>query len=185
MPLSTTAKRGPLPRQADGTCNSIAVGTYANDHHYPGEDWPLAPKSCQWGGRWTGTPFCIPYDALVSDRASNLLVAEKGFSVSHMANGATRLQPLILNLGLIDLLLQVDILAVVRLPGQRHQQPVAQPGRQGRALHDHLRLLLPHSVLASVDCRLEIVFTVRDDRQNNSEYFNLLDLGMCRYLNMF
>ena len=26
-------------------------------------------------------------------------MAEKGFSVSHMANGATRLQPLILNLG--------------------------------------------------------------------------------------
>jgi hypothetical protein len=29
----------------------------------------------------------------------NLLAAEKGFSVSHMANGATRLQPQILNIG--------------------------------------------------------------------------------------
>ena len=59
----------------------------------------LAPKSCRWGGRWTGTPFCIPYEALLSLEISNLLAAEKCFSVSHMANGATRLQPLILNIG--------------------------------------------------------------------------------------
>ena len=99
LPIHNEARRGPLPIDSLGQCTSIAVGTYANDHHYPGEDWPLATKSCHWGGRWTGTPFCIPYDALVSAHTSNLLVAEKGFSVSHMANGATRLQPLILNIG--------------------------------------------------------------------------------------
>ena len=93
LPVTDGARRGPL------TAQSIAVGTYANDHHYPGDDWPLASKSCQWGGRWTGTPFCIPYDALLNDSVSNLLAAEKCFSVSHMANGATRLQPLILNIG--------------------------------------------------------------------------------------
>ena len=84
---------------SNGSCSSIAIGTYANDHHYPGEDWPLAPKSVHWGGRWTGTPFCIPFNALITDAFSNLIVAEKGFSVSHIANGATRLQPLILNIG--------------------------------------------------------------------------------------
>ena len=99
LPISTDALRGPLPIDAQGRCTSIAVGTYANDHHYPGEDWPLAPKSVRWGGRWSGTPFCIPFDALISDSLTNLVMAEKGFSVSHMANGATRLQPLILNLG--------------------------------------------------------------------------------------
>ena len=78
---------------------SIAVGNYANDHHYPGDDWPLAPKSCRWGGRWTGTPFCIPFGALLSDGIDNLLAADKAFSASHMANGATRLQPLIMNIG--------------------------------------------------------------------------------------
>ena len=93
LPVAPTARRGPL------MASSVAVGTYANDHHYPGEDWPLAPKSCRWGGRWTGTPFCIPYEALLSVEISNLLAAEKCFSVSHMANGATRLQPLILNIG--------------------------------------------------------------------------------------
>ena len=99
LPISTGALRGPLPIDAKGRCTSIAVGTYANDHHYPGEDWPLAPKSVRWGGRWSGTPFCIPFDALICDSVANLVMAEKGVSVSHMANGATRLQPLILNLG--------------------------------------------------------------------------------------
>jgi hypothetical protein len=75
------------------------VGNYANDHHYPGPDWPLAPKSCRWGGRWSGTPFAIPYGALVSAAIVNLLAADKCCGVSHMANGATRLQPLVLNLG--------------------------------------------------------------------------------------
>ena len=99
LPISTGALRGPIPIDAKGRCTSIAVGTYANDHHYPGEDWPLAPKSVRWGGRWSGTPFCIPFDALICDSVANLVMAEKGVSVSHMANGATRLQPLILNLG--------------------------------------------------------------------------------------
>ena len=79
--------------------NSIAVGNYPNDHHYPGADWPLAPKSIPWGGRWSGTPFCIPYECLYGAEISNLLMADKGISVSHIANGATRLGPLILNVG--------------------------------------------------------------------------------------
>ncbi|MEB3158955.1 MAG: FAD-dependent oxidoreductase, partial [Synechococcus sp.] len=90
---------GPLPMNPAGELESIAVGNYANDHHYPGPDWPLAAKSCRWGGRWTGTPFCIPFGALVSDNVENLLAADKAISTSHMANGATRLQPLVLNVG--------------------------------------------------------------------------------------
>ena len=92
LPVTQQARRSHLH------ATSIAVGTYANDHHYPGDDWPLAPKSCRWGAldRYT---FCIPFEALVSADVSNLLAAEKCFSVSHMANGATRLQPLILNIG--------------------------------------------------------------------------------------
>jgi hypothetical protein len=88
-----------LPVDASGAISSIAVGNYPNDHHYPGPDWPLAANSCRWGGRWSGTPFCIPIGALVSAEVENLLAADKGFSSSHMANGATRLQPLILNMG--------------------------------------------------------------------------------------
>ncbi|MFM9088216.1 MAG: FAD-dependent oxidoreductase, partial [Cyanobium sp.] len=93
LPQRTGPSIAPLPSTA------IAVGNYANDHHYPGEDWSLAPKSCRWGGRWTGTPFAIPYGARVSRGVVNLLAADKAIGVSHMANGATRLQPLVLNLG--------------------------------------------------------------------------------------
>lgn len=99
LPIGSGAAIAALPLDDAGELQSIAVGNYANDHHYPGPDWPLAPKSCRWGGRWSGTPFCIPYGALVSIEINNLLAADKAFSTSHMANGATRLQPLILNVG--------------------------------------------------------------------------------------
>ena len=99
LPQTDGTSVATLPITAAGELQSIAVGNYANDHHYPGPDWPLAPKSCRWGGRWTGTPFCIPYGALVCETIDNLLAADKAFSTSHMANGATRLQPLILNVG--------------------------------------------------------------------------------------
>lgn len=99
LPLASGACRAELSLDQQGACDAIAVGNYANDHHYPGGDWPLAPKSCRWGGRWSGTPFTIPYGALVSEGRSNLLAADKCLSVSHMANGATRLQPLVLNIG--------------------------------------------------------------------------------------
>lgn len=98
LPSGPGASIAPLPIR-NGQVDAVVVGNYANDHHYPGSDWPLAAKSCAWGGRWTGTPFCIPYGALVSADTANLLAADKGFSTSHMANGATRLQPQILNVG--------------------------------------------------------------------------------------
>ncbi|WP_323270659.1 FAD-dependent oxidoreductase [Synechococcus sp. CCY9201] len=99
LPQGEGASIAALPLEASGAIAAIAVGNYANDHHYPGGDWPLAPKSCRWGGRWSGTPFALPYGALVSATVSNLLAADKCLSVSHMANGATRLQPLVLNIG--------------------------------------------------------------------------------------
>jgi len=85
--------------RVEQSCTAIAIGNYANDHHYPSGDIPLAPKSIQWGGRWTGTPFTIPYTALIPEQIDGFLACEKNISVTHMANGATRLQPLVLNLG--------------------------------------------------------------------------------------
>ena len=78
---------------------SIAIGNYANDHHYPGDNYPLQSKSIRWGGRWTGTPFTIPYSCLVPVETNGLLACEKNISVSHIANGATRLQPVVMNIG--------------------------------------------------------------------------------------
>ena len=88
-----------LPLNERGEMSAIAIGNYPNDHHYPGFDMPLAPKSMLWGGRWTGTPFTIPFEALIPQAVDGLLVCEKNISVSHMANGATRLQPVVLGIG--------------------------------------------------------------------------------------
>jgi hypothetical protein len=85
--------------QVESLCSAIAIGNYANDHHYPSGDIPLQPKSIRWGGRWTGTPFTIPYGALVPAHTDGLLVCEKNISVTHMANGATRLQPVVMGIG--------------------------------------------------------------------------------------
>ncbi|MEH1770644.1 MAG: FAD-dependent oxidoreductase [Nostoc sp.] len=82
-----------------GVCGAIAVGNYANDHHYPGVEFPLQPKSIRWGGRWTGTPFTIPYSCLIPATTDGFLVCEKNISVSHIANGATRLQPVVMGIG--------------------------------------------------------------------------------------
>jgi hypothetical protein len=84
---------------AENCCDAIAIGNYANDHHYPSGDIELQPKSIRWGGRWTGTPFTIPYRSLVPATVDGLLVCEKNISVSHIANGATRLQPVVLGIG--------------------------------------------------------------------------------------
>jgi len=88
-----------LPVNDRGEVNAIAIGNYANDHHYPGFDFPLQSKSISWGGRLTGTPFAISYQALVPESTEGLLVCEKNISVSHIANGSTRLQPVVMNIG--------------------------------------------------------------------------------------
>ncbi len=89
----------PLSVDSSGRVSAIALGNYANDHHYPGIDFPLKPKSIRWGGRWTGTPFTIPYGCLIPTETDGLLVCEKNISVSHIANGATRLQPVVMGIG--------------------------------------------------------------------------------------
>jgi hypothetical protein len=88
-----------LPMNSDGQVEAIALGNYANDHHYPRGSIDLKSKSIRWGGRWTGTPFTIPYRALIPAQVDGLLVCEKNISVSHIANGASRLQPVVLGIG--------------------------------------------------------------------------------------
>ena len=95
----TNGRVAPLPINETGIVDAIAIGNYANDHHYPGRNFSLTPKSIRWGGRWTGTPFTIPYNALVPESVDGFLVCEKNISVSHIANGSTRLQPVVMNIG--------------------------------------------------------------------------------------
>ena len=101
--LTTVREQDILPiakgRVASIFNDAIAVGNYANDHHYPGVQFSLQPKSIRWGGRWTGTPFTIPYSSLIPATTDGFLVCEKNISVSHIANGATRLQPVVMGIG--------------------------------------------------------------------------------------
>ncbi|WP_315787683.1 FAD-dependent oxidoreductase [Fischerella sp. JS2] len=101
--LTTIREQDILPvaggRVAALNIDAIAIGNYANDHHYPGVKFDLQPKSIRWGGRWTGTPFTIPYRCLIPVETDGLLVCEKNISVSHIANGATRLQPVVMGIG--------------------------------------------------------------------------------------
>ncbi len=72
----------------------ISVGDYPVDHHhaqYPGKvppiPFPQVPS------------FSIPLGALIPKNLEGLIVCEKGISVSNIANGTTRLQPVVLLTG--------------------------------------------------------------------------------------
>ena len=72
----------------------ISVGDYPVDHHhaqYPGKvpdiPFPKVPS------------FSIPLGALIPAGIKGLVVCEKGISVSNIANGTTRLQPVVLLTG--------------------------------------------------------------------------------------
>ncbi len=75
---------------------NIAVGDYPIDHHH---------------GKYTGTEelpdvhfypvpsFGLPLGALLPREVDNLIVTEKSISVSNIINGATRLQPVLVQIG--------------------------------------------------------------------------------------
>ncbi len=73
--------------------SAIAVGDYPLDHHH--DENPNAAKE-----EFPAIPsFSIPYGALVPEKTDGLLAAEKNISVSHLANGSTRLQPCVMVTG--------------------------------------------------------------------------------------
>ena len=71
----------------------IAVGDYPIDHHHyerqdaPVIDFPKVPS------------FNIPIGTLIPKNVDNLIIADKGISVSNIVNGASRLQPVIIQIG--------------------------------------------------------------------------------------
>ncbi len=76
----------------------IAVGDYAVDHHhFRHPDWKNLPDL-----HFYPIPsFNVPMGVLVPKQSDveNLIVAEKSVSVSNLINGATRLQPVVMQLG--------------------------------------------------------------------------------------
>ena len=76
----------------------IAVGDYPVDHHhFRHPDWKSLPDL-----HFYPIPsFNVPLGVLIpkQDDINNLIVAEKSISVSNLMNGATRLQPVVMQLG--------------------------------------------------------------------------------------
>lgn len=74
----------------------VAVGDYPVDHHhFQNPDWKNLPKFI-----FSPIPsFTVPMGCLVPDGVKDLLVAEKSISVSNLAGGTTRLQPVVMELG--------------------------------------------------------------------------------------
>jgi FAD dependent oxidoreductase len=72
----------------------IAVGDYPIDHHHKKN--PDAPQHLDF---YPIPSYNVPLGALIPEKADGLIIAEKGISVSNIANGATRLQPSVLLTG--------------------------------------------------------------------------------------
>ena len=72
----------------------VSVGDYPIDHHHKRN--PAAPQHL-W---FAPVPsFSVPLGALVPETLDGLVVADKAISVSNVANGTTRLQPVVLLTG--------------------------------------------------------------------------------------
>jgi len=73
--------------------SAIAVGNYPLDHHHSkckmpeAESFPDIPA------------FSIPFGCLIPADIDGLIVAEKSIAVSHLVNGCTRLQPVVIQIG--------------------------------------------------------------------------------------
>lgn len=74
----------------------IAVGDYAVDHHhFRHPDWRNLPDL-----HFYPIPsFNVPMGTIIPKDADDLIIAEKSISVSNLMNGATRLQPVVMQLG--------------------------------------------------------------------------------------
>lgn len=73
----------------------IAVGDYPIDHHH--DKNPSAPEINFINIKVPS--YNVPLGTLISEKIEDFIVAEKNISVSNIANGATRLQPVVLGIG--------------------------------------------------------------------------------------
>jgi hypothetical protein len=111
----------------------VSVGDYPIDHHHKRN--PSAPQHL-W---FVPVPsFAVPLGALIPETVDGLVVADKAISVSNVANGTTRLQPVVLLTGQA-----AGTLAALAM--QEGREPRAVPVRDvQRALLQAGAFLLPY-----------------------------------------
>jgi len=111
----------------------VSVGDYPIDHHHKRN--PGAPQHLWF---YPVPSFSVPLGALVPESVDGLVVADKAISVSNVANGTTRLQPVVLLTG-------QAAGALAALAAKRGLEPRAVPVRDvQRALLDAGAFLLPY-----------------------------------------
>jgi len=76
------------------TC--IAVGDYPVDHHHSAYTGPESLPDLSF---YPVPSFGLPLGTLIPKEVEGLIVAEKSISVTNLVNGATRLQPVVLQVG--------------------------------------------------------------------------------------
>ena len=74
----------------------IAVGDYPVDHHHSSYNGPQNLPNLYWHPI---PSWCLPMGVLLPKDVDDMIVAEKSISVSNIANGTTRLQPITTQIG--------------------------------------------------------------------------------------
>lgn len=74
----------------------IAVGDYPVDHHHSSYN---GPEDLPYLYFYKVPSYCLPLGTLLPASADNFIVTEKSISVSNIANGCTREQPVCLQIG--------------------------------------------------------------------------------------
>ena len=84
----------PFNQQSPLYRTGISVGDYPIDHHH--RENTNAPQQL---GFYPVPSFNVPLGALIPEKYTGIIVAEKGISVSNIVNGTTRLQPCVMLTG--------------------------------------------------------------------------------------
>lgn len=105
LTAKSSARSHELGRALVNRTNSIALGEYPMDIHgsrlFGSLESDLNESMADYPSQWRSDEgvFQVPYGTLVPEKVDGLLAAEKNISVSRLANGATRLQPITLLTG--------------------------------------------------------------------------------------
>lgn len=124
----------------------ISVGDYPVDHHHARYNGKVPPIP------FPSVPsFNIPLGALIPENTQGLVVCEKGISVSNIANGTTRLQPVVLLTGQA-----AGMLAALSLKQNTTVQNVSVTAVQKALLQEKV-YLMPYSDVKHTDKAFEAV----------------------------
>lgn len=100
--------------------DSIAVGDYFLDHHHAAAHAPPGVRLVE--DYPANAPFQVPISVFLTDDDPCFLAAEKNVAVSHIVNGCTRLQPVVMLMG-------QAVGALAALAAQRERAPAEVPVR--------------------------------------------------------